>query len=69
MKRGIQLLPLFLMFVLSMLAQSNTFEKKIFVFGQDSLPYRILYPENYDNSKEYPLFIFLHGSGERGCDN
>lgn len=52
-----------------MLAQNNAFEKKIFIFGRDSLPYRILYPENYDKSKEYPLFIFLHGSGERGCDN
>lgn len=33
------------------------------------LPYRILYPKNYDQSKKYPLIIFLHGSGERGNDN
>jgi len=33
------------------------------------LPYRILYPENYDKSKQYPLILFLHGSGERGTDN
>ncbi len=33
------------------------------------LPYRILYPENYDKTKKYPLVIFLHGSGERGKDN
>ncbi len=35
----------------------------------DELPYRILYPENYDESKEYPLVLFLHGAGERGDDN
>ena len=33
------------------------------------LPYRILYPENYDKSKKYPLILFLHGAGERGKDN
>lgn len=33
------------------------------------LPYRILYPENYDKSKKYPLVLFLHGAGERGSDN
>ncbi|HEY6977242.1 MAG TPA: prolyl oligopeptidase family serine peptidase [Chitinophagaceae bacterium] len=33
------------------------------------LPYRILYPEQYDKSKKYPLVLFLHGAGERGNDN
>jgi len=33
------------------------------------LPYRILYPENYDRTKKYPVILFLHGSGERGRDN
>ncbi len=33
------------------------------------LPYRILYPENYDKNKKYPLVLFLHGAGERGSDN
>jgi predicted peptidase len=33
------------------------------------LPYRILYPENYDKTKKYPLVMFLHGSGERGWNN
>ncbi|HET9486787.1 MAG TPA: phospholipase, partial [Chryseosolibacter sp.] len=33
------------------------------------LLYRILYPEEYDRSKKYPLVLFLHGAGERGSDN
>lgn len=32
------------------------------------LPYAILYPENFDPAKTYPLLVFLHGSGERGTD-
>ena len=36
-----------------------------------SLPYRLLFPLGYDESKPktYPLVLFLHGSGERGDDN
>ncbi|MEP6845954.1 MAG: prolyl oligopeptidase family serine peptidase [Panacibacter sp.] len=33
------------------------------------LPYRILYPENYNKSIKYPVILFLHGAGERGNDN
>ncbi|WP_304233750.1 prolyl oligopeptidase family serine peptidase [Jiulongibacter sediminis] len=33
------------------------------------LKYRILYPENYNASEQYPLVLFLHGAGERGDDN
>ena len=35
----------------------------------DTLPYRILLPKNYNPNVKYPLIIFLHGSGERGKDN
>ncbi|MBW3546134.1 MAG: prolyl oligopeptidase family serine peptidase [Bacteroidetes bacterium] len=35
----------------------------------DTLPYRILYPQNFDPDQQYPLLIFLHGAGERGRDN
>jgi predicted peptidase len=46
------------------------FEKKEYKFAEGKvLPYRILYPENYDKSKKYPLVLFLHGAGERGNDN
>jgi predicted peptidase len=34
-----------------------------------NMPYRILFPKNYDPAKSYPLLIFLHGIGERGSDN
>ncbi|MBA3649153.1 MAG: dienelactone hydrolase family protein [Chitinophagales bacterium] len=37
--------------------------------GNDTLRYRILYPQNYLPQKKYPLIIFLHGSGESGIDN
>jgi len=51
-------------------AQTNSaYEKHWLVQGNDSLPYRLLLPENYDASKKYPLVFFLHGSGERGNDN
>lgn len=35
----------------------------------DSIPYRLLVPENYDASNDYPLVVFLHGAGERGQNN
>jgi predicted peptidase len=33
------------------------------------LLYRILFPQQYDRTKKYPLVLFLHGAGERGNDN
>lgn len=46
------------------------YQKKEFAFGEGkTLPYRILYPGNYDKNKKYPLILFLHGAGERGDDN
>jgi predicted peptidase len=48
----------------------DIYEKKEFVFAEGKvLPYRILYPENYDKNKKYPLLLLLHGAGERGKDN
>jgi predicted peptidase len=42
---------------------------RMFETAGNALPYRILYPENYDRTKKYPLILFLHGAGERGNDN
>lgn len=33
------------------------------------LPYRLYLPQGYDESKQYPVMLFLHGAGERGSDN
>jgi predicted peptidase len=54
----------------SLFAQDKSvYEKKYFIRGTDTLPYRILYPINYKANKKYPVVLFLHGAGERGKDN
>ena len=46
------------------------FQKKEFTSPEGTtLPYRILFPEDYDKKKKYPLILVLHGAGERGRDN
>jgi predicted peptidase len=45
------------------------YERKEFVNGPFTLSYRILYPQQFDTSKSYPLLIFLHGAGGKGYDN
>lgn len=47
----------------------DDFKNEIFVSKGDTLPVRILYPENFDPAKKYPLMLFLHGRGESGYDN
>lgn len=47
----------------------SLFTKKLFISEGDTLPYRILLPENYKPAKKYPFVFFLHGAGERGNDN
>ncbi|MCB0664883.1 MAG: prolyl oligopeptidase family serine peptidase [Saprospiraceae bacterium] len=44
-------------------------EKRVYEGTAGKLPYRILFPENYDSREKYPLVLFLHGGGERGDDN
>jgi predicted peptidase len=63
------LVSLVLCCVLSFAQDLGLYEKHWFVKKGDTLPYRVLLPENYDASKKYPLILFLHGSGERGRDN
>lgn len=68
---AIALFSLFFMGKSELQAQDKTlFEKRVYVNTKgDSLLYRILYPENYDQGKKFPLVLFLHGAGERGQDN
>ena len=54
----------------TVVAQDKTlFQKQWFIQNGDTLPYRILLPQNFDSSKSYPLVFFLHGRGESGTDN
>ena len=69
MKKIYLLLTALILSVLCIQAQSELFQKKEFIYKGDTLLYRVLYPENYDRNKIYPLVLFLHGSGERGNDN
>ena len=61
----------FLMCAIQLTAQDfSLFEKKTFTaLDGRTLPYRIMYPENYDPEQKYPLVLFLHGAGERGNEN
>jgi beta-lactamase class A/poly(3-hydroxybutyrate) depolymerase len=45
------------------------FKNASFMVNGYTLPYQIMFPENYDEAKQYPLLVFLHGAGERGNDN
>jgi len=47
----------------------KAYKAEIFNFEDKSLPYRIMYPDDFDSAKQYPLIVFLHGAGERGNDN
>lgn len=48
----------------------SMYQKKEFTSPEgDTLKYRILFPEDYDGRKKFPLILVLHGAGERGSDN
>lgn len=66
MKKIIFCFILLLIVPLSTFAQ---FKDAFFTYGGFVLPYQISFPENYDQNKQYPLVLFLHGAGERGIDN
>lgn len=48
---------------------AELFTRQTFISDHGTLPFRMMYPENFDPSKKYPLIFFLHGAGERGSDN
>jgi predicted peptidase len=47
----------------------SAYKYGVFVKDKNQLPYRILYPLNFDSTHVYPLLIFLHGAGHKGTDN
>lgn len=68
-KLGLLAIGLFLSFSL-FAGDKTSFLKKQFTTNSGyKLNYRVLYPLDYDSSKQYPLILFLHGAGERGTDN
>lgn len=53
------------------LFETHQVEQIVFTdkYAEVDMPYCLILPKNYDKSKKYPLFLFLHGMGERGNDN
>ncbi len=45
------------------------FKREQFISENDTLNYRILYPDNFSENDKYPVVLVLHGAGERGDDN
>lgn len=54
---------------LTLAQHQDIYSKEFFISGNDTLKYRMLLPKEYNESKQYPLVLFLHGAGERGNDN
>jgi predicted peptidase len=75
MKKHNQLLLLFMLLTATLFAQQHTkdisspYLAKTHEKEGQSLNYRMLYPSDFDESRKYPLVVFLHGMGERGADN
>lgn len=49
--------------------QFDLYEREAFISEEDTLRYRILYPKEFSEGREYPVLFVLHGAGERGRDN
>lgn len=54
---------------LSRAQDKSSFDRGTFIAKGDTLPYRILFPRDFDPAKKYPLILVLHGAGERGNNN
>ncbi|MGE0079030.1 MAG: prolyl oligopeptidase family serine peptidase [Bacteroidales bacterium] len=48
---------------------TKLYQEKVFSKNGYALPYRIMYPKNFNPKQKYPIIFVLHGSGERGSDN
>jgi len=67
-----QIIKIFSLLIFSISAQARDMDiylKKQYLNQGDTLPYRIMYPTDFDETGKYPLLLFLHGAGERGNDN
>jgi predicted peptidase len=59
----------FLFPFLSKAQNLSSFDRGSYINKGDTIPYRILFPQNFDPTKKYALILVLHGSGERGNNN
>jgi predicted peptidase len=69
MKKSILVVFMLISFISINAQTKEDFVKTSFMINGDTLPVRILYPENFDATKKYPVMLFLHGRGESGKDN
>ena len=47
----------------------SKFDRGSYINKGDTVPYRILFPQNFDPTKKYAMILVLHGAGERGNNN
>lgn len=69
MKKIILSLCLIFSFPLLNAQDLKKYEYGSFMKRGDSIHYRILFPENFNPTKKYPVLFVLHGRGESGSDN
>jgi predicted peptidase len=51
-------------------AAPDEFAARVFTnAARQTMPYRILLPNDVSSQKAFPLVLFFHGAGERGADN
>lgn len=48
---------------------TDKFKKFVYKNNSNELPYRLLFPKNYDKNKKYPLVVAFHNSSRIGSDN
>lgn len=48
---------------------NNSFDRGSYINKNDTIPYRFLFPKDFDPKNKYALIFVLHGAGERGNDN
>lgn len=68
MKYKLLLMLCSLVSVTAMAGESNI-EARVFEGKSGTMPYRVLIPDAYNATEQYPLIIALHGANGRGTDN